>query len=90
MVGKLGFKLLILVTLIAVGVFYFIKNPRAGKQLLENNPLSSITGTAVLYKWRDSSGRWQITDRKPAAGIAYETLEYQSDTNVMPLVPRKE
>jgi hypothetical protein len=45
------------------------------------------TESTVLYKWQDTQGNWQFTDRPPAAGIAYETLRLRHDVNVLPLSP---
>jgi hypothetical protein len=33
---------------------------------------------------KNASGQWQITDQPPAAGIAYETVQYDRNTNVVP------
>lgn len=38
----------------------------------------------TLYRWRDQYGQWQLSDTPPANGIAYETVHYNKDTNVIP------
>jgi hypothetical protein len=37
---------------------------------------SRETGTLQVYKWRDESGAWNITDRPPPPGTEYESLDY--------------
>lgn len=36
------------------------------------------------YRWKDSKGQWQLSDKPPADGIDYEVVEYHKDTNVIP------
>ena len=36
-----------------------------------------------LYKWKDQSGQWHISDQPPA-GRAYETVIVDPNTNVLP------
>jgi len=81
---------LILLALVAVIGGYLYLNPSVWQEWLKGTPLEPPARVTQLYKWRDAAGQWQITDTPPAAGIAYEVLEYRSDTNVMPLVPRDE
>jgi hypothetical protein len=37
----------------------------------------------VLYKWKDATGHWNITDRPPE-GRAYEEVRVDPDVNVLP------
>lgn len=39
--------------------------------------------TDALYRWRDSQGQWQVSD-KPPRNRPYEVVQYRGDTNVMP------
>lgn len=32
-----------------------------------------------LYRWQDESGNWQVSDKTPGKGIAYETLNIRHD-----------
>lgn len=79
--------LLIIVAILAVWL-YFDRGAR--QQWLADTPLAPEATITTVYKWRDDDGRWQLTDQPPAAGVGYERLQYHSDTNVMPLVPRIE
>lgn len=81
-------KLLIVILVIAVLVGgYLYWQPELRRDWFTGTPLAPPAATQV-YKWRDASGAWQITDAPPPAGIAYERLEYRSDTNIMPLAPK--
>jgi hypothetical protein len=78
--------LVILAAILTAVAWYIYDDPelnykvrREVKQLI---PAQETTTT--VYKWRDEKGNWQITDQPPPAGIHFETLEYQSNTNVMP------
>jgi hypothetical protein len=84
------FLLLIVLLLVAGLVLYLKPEYRDRLQDLSSEiGLSRITPnkTARLYKWRDASGNWQITDQLPAEGIDYEKLEYRDDVNVLPRPP---
>ena len=79
---------LLLALLLAAGIFLYL-NPDAWKQV-RNLPAQTGIGkqTAQLYKWRNPSGEWQITDSPPPQGIEFEMLEYRSDVNVLPVPPQ--
>jgi len=84
------FLLLILLLLVAGLVLYLRPEYRDRLQDLSSDiGLSRITPkkTARLYKWRDASGNWQITDHLPPEGVDYEKLEYREDVNVLPRPP---
>lgn len=50
---------------------------------------SSRDPNPPLYKWKDASGVWNVTDRPPP-GRAFETLRINPDTNVIPAEPISE
>ena len=78
--------LLILAAVLTAAVWYLYQNPQLSRKIEKevNQLLPATPQTTTVYKWQDNAGNWQITDHPPPAGIRYETLEYQSDTNVMP------
>jgi hypothetical protein len=81
---------LTLLLLVAGLVLYLNPEYRVRLQDLSSDiGLSRITPkkTARLYKWRDASGNWQITDQLPPEGVDYEKLEYREDVNVLPRPP---
>ena len=49
--------------------------------------LSPQEKVTQLFQWRDVDGRWHVSDQRPADGIAYQTLEYRHDANILPLPP---
>ena len=84
------FLLLIILLLVTGLVLYLRPEYRDRLQNLSSDiGLSRIVPkrTAHLFKWRDASGNWQITDQLPAEGVDYERLEYRDDVNVLPRPP---
>jgi len=79
----------ILLAVALIGGIYLYQTP-AVRSWIED--LSSEAGlskkTTRVYKWQNDRGEWQITDQLPAEGIAYETLDYREDVNVLPLPPQ--
>lgn len=80
----------VLLSIVALLVAWFYFDPGSRQQWLAGTPLAPEPVITTVYKWRDDNGEWQLTDKPPAAGVGYERLQYHSDTNVMPLVPRSE
>ena len=74
----------------AAGAGYLYYDQALARKLLEDTPFAPAPRVTTVYKWQDVKGNWQITDWPPAGEIAYEVLEYHSDTNVMALVAREE
>jgi hypothetical protein len=84
------FLLLVVLLLVAGLILYLRPEYRDRLQDLPSDiGLSRITPkkTARLFKWRDASGNWQITDQLPPEGVDYEKLEYSEDVNVLPRPP---
>jgi hypothetical protein len=67
---------------------YLYRNPLSAPQWLQNAEVLPRPAPTVVYKWRDRSGAWHITDAPPGEGTAYERLEYHRDINVLPLPPQ--
>jgi len=78
--------LFILAAILTAVVWYVYHDPQLSREVTKevNQLIPNQQQTTTVYKWRDKTGRWQITDHPPPAGTSYETLEYQSDTNLMP------
>lgn len=78
--------LFILAAVLTAVVWYVYHDPRLSREVKEEVKqfIPSQEKTTTVYKWRDKKGNWQITDHPPPPGISFETLEYQSNTNVMP------
>ena len=90
----------LLLLLVFSAVFPFVYPMNDGKPLLSLNQLSLPTlpeislpsqggsdrsETVTAYKWRDGEGGWQFGS-EPPKGVAYETLELDPDTNILPEV----
>ena len=39
---------------------------------------------SILYKWKNSLGEWQITDKPPSKDIPFTTVTSQDQINIMP------
>jgi len=39
---------------------------------------------STLYKWQNSKGEWQVTDKPPSKGVTFTTVNSQEQVNVMP------
>jgi len=78
--------LLILAAVLTAVVWYVYHDPRLSSKVQKDikQLIPREQKTTTVYKWRDTSGNWQITDQPPPAGTRFEILEYQSNTNVMP------
>ena len=81
--------MLILVLVIAAFAGWLYFDTDARQRWLGGTPLEPVASVTTVYKWQDEQGNWQITDEPPPDGVEYERLEYHSDTNVMPLVPKE-
>lgn len=73
--------------LAAAGIYLYL-NPLSAPQWLQKAEVLPRPAPTVVYKWRDKSGAWHITDAPPGEGTAYERLEYHRDTNILPLPPQ--
>lgn len=78
---------IVVLALAGAGVYVY-RNPLAAPQWLQTAQLLPKPAPTVVYKWRDRSGAWHITDAPPEQGAPYERLEYHRDTNVLPLPPQ--
>ena len=78
--------LLILAAILTAVVWYIYDDPQLSHKVKKEvkQLIPPQDKTTTVYKWRDAQGNWQITDQPPPAGMPYESLEYQSNTNVMP------
>lgn len=39
---------------------------------------------SILYKWKNSQGEWQVTDKPPSKDIPFTTVTSQDQINIMP------
>lgn len=87
------FRLLLLAVLVLGAIWWFKPEwlPWTGRKLavgatqVQELPLPPAAETSPkLYRWTDATGRVNVSDRPPAGGIAYETVQYDPDINVLP------
>ena len=78
--------LFILAAILTAVVWYVYHDPKLSREVEKEvkQLIPAQQQTTTVYKWRNKAGHWQITDHPPPVGTIYETLEYQSDTNLMP------
>lgn len=79
----------IVVLLLVLGgtAVYFKLYPEKMPEWAAKTGLGRDLQTTTVYKWRDESGAWQVSDRPPPAGTEYQVEDYARDTNVLPLPP---
>jgi len=83
---RLGWLLLGL--LIAAGILLYLYPEYRERIFNSTSGIVSPTPTIRIYKWRNQKGEWQLTDKLPPEGIAYEILEHRADENVLPRPPQ--
>ena len=82
----------IVVILVITGIVgaYLYMHPELWKEWVKGTPLEPPPTVTQMYKWRDASGAWQVSDRLPPAGTEYEILQYSSGANVVPSLPTEQ
>lgn len=87
------FRLLLLAVLVLGAIWWFKPEwlPWSGRKQVvgatqvQELPLPPAAETSPkLYRWTDANGRVNVSDRPPADGTAYETVQYDPDVNVLP------
>lgn len=97
--GVKNFLMLLLLLGLVVGAVAWLKpewlpflqnDPAARGKLREENlqippQKSEAPARAVkVYRWKDASGRLNLSDKPPPEGTPYETVEPDPNTNVLP------
>ena len=82
---------ILLLAIIGVTSFYLYKNETLRTKFLGMiHQVAPELNKSTLYKWKNSKGEWQITDKPPANGIKFTTITSQDQINVMPSPISKE
>jgi hypothetical protein len=81
--------LFVLVILAAAGAYFYL-HPEKWNKWVKGTPLAPAPKVTQMYKWRDTNGQWQISDRPPDDGSKYEVMKFHSDTNIVPSLPVEE
>lgn len=78
-------KYFILLVVIVTTALYIYQNDALQTNLLGRiHQVAPELNKSTLYKWKDSKGKWQITDTPPHKGISFTTITSQDQINVMP------
>lgn len=78
-------KYFILLTLIILVTLYIYQDDILRSKLLGKvHQVVPEINKSTLYKWQNSKGEWQVTDKPPQKGIAFTTITTQDQVNVMP------
>lgn len=82
-VQALKFIFFILLIAAVVGGYLFF-HPEMWKEWVKGTSLEPPPQITTTYKWRDANGQWQVSDHPPKGDTPYETMIFNSDTNIMP------
>ena len=78
-------KYFIFLSIIATAALYIYQDEALQKKLLGKvHQVAPELNQSTLYKWQNSKGEWQITDKPPRKGITFTTITSQDQVNVMP------
>lgn len=85
------FKYLILLIIVAAASYYIYQDKKLRSKLMGKvHQVAPELNQSTLYKWQNSKGEWQITDKPPGKGITFTTITSQDQINVMPSPSSKE
>ena len=84
------FKYVLLITVVTLIAAYIYQDDVIRTKLLGKvHQVVPEINKSTLYKWQNSKGEWQVTDRPPKKGIAFTTITAQDQINVMPSPTKK-
>lgn len=77
-------KYFILLAILATAALYIYQDEALQKKLMgKAHQVVPELNSSTLYKWQNSKGEWQVTDKPPAKGISYTTVTTQDQINVI-------
>ena len=78
-------KYFILLSIIATAALYIYQDEALQVKLMGKvHQVAPELNQSTLYKWKNSKGEWQITDKPPHKGIVFTTISSQDQINIMP------
>lgn len=78
-------KYFILLIIIATASLYIYQDETLRTKLMGKvHQVAPELNKSTLYKWQNSKGEWQITDKPPSKNVKFTTITSQDQTNVMP------
>lgn len=82
------FKYFILLGIIATTSLYIYLDKDLQIKLKEKIHLAAPElNQSTLYKWQNTKGEWQVTDKPPSKGTAFTIVKTQDQINIMPSSP---
>ena len=83
-------KYFILISIILTASLYIYQDEALQVKLMGKvHQIAPELNQSTLYKWKNSKGEWQITDKPPHKGIDFTTISSQDQVNIMPSPPKK-
>lgn len=84
-------KYIFLIVIIAGTSYYIYQDKNLRSKLIGKvHQVAPELNKSTLYKWKNSKGEWQITDKPPVNGIKFTTITSQDQINIMPSPISKE
>ena len=79
------FKYFILLSIVLTASIYVYQDEALQVRLMGKvHQIAPELNQSTLYKWKNSKGEWQITDKPPRKGVIYTTINSQDQLNIMP------
>ena len=83
-------KYFTLISIVAIAALYLYQDKALQNKFLGKvHQVAPELNNSTLYKWKNSKGEWQISDKPPRKGIAFTAITSQDQVNVMPSLPNK-
>lgn len=78
-------KYFILLSILATAILYIYQDEALQKRLMGKvHQVAPELNKSTLYKWQNSKGQWQVTDKPPGKGITFTTITSQDQINIIP------
>lgn len=78
-------KYLILFLIIGAASYYVYQDKSLQIKLIGKvHQVAPEFNQSTLYKWQNSKGEWQVTDKPPAKGVSFTTINSHDQINIMP------
>ena len=82
-------EVIVVVVVAAVGSYLYY-DPSLIEPYLRGTPLELPARTTRIYRWHNTDGSLEHTNKPPPPGVEFEVIEVSSDTNIVPSSAVKE